>query len=283
MSSQTCRRARRWAWITLHAWSYWALDRAELPHPTMDDVELVISELVTNAVTHACGPVRARPDRLASGAVRVSVDDGGPQTHRTTRTRPNTAAACPSWPRSRPITARSATSRPRTAPAGGPPSAPSRSRGLRLRRTGRPSLPRRPLHRHPPNQHGRQHNPVRVRSTRRAPTHIRCRRRKSPVALQRNRSSHPVDPSVHLKQHPWCKRPPPIAPQHQSAPGCQPKAARRGDRTRDTPAQAHKAPIPRLSLAVGRALRHWQPGIRGDLPPARTRPHLRLRETESAG
>ncbi|MFE4175476.1 ATP-binding protein [Streptomyces sp. NPDC056909] len=77
LSPQASGRARRWARSTLRAWSYPALDGAKSRYPAMDDIELVISELVTNAVTHACGPIRARLDRLSSGAVRVCVDDGG--------------------------------------------------------------------------------------------------------------------------------------------------------------------------------------------------------------
>lgn len=56
-----------------------ALNRADLPVGLTTDVQLVVSELVTNAVLHACSPVRVGIDVLAGG-VRVTVTDLSPVT-----------------------------------------------------------------------------------------------------------------------------------------------------------------------------------------------------------
>ncbi|MFE3137921.1 ATP-binding protein [Streptomyces scopuliridis] len=71
-SDHSCRRARQWARAALADWS----------HPAgggiVDDALLVMSELVTNAVLHACGPIRAHLERRPDGSVHIAVDDGGP-------------------------------------------------------------------------------------------------------------------------------------------------------------------------------------------------------------
>ncbi|MFE4369620.1 ATP-binding protein [Streptomyces sp. NPDC056835] len=68
----SCRRARQWARAALADWSHPARD------DIVDDALLVVSELVTNAVLHACGPIRAHLERRPDGSVRIAVDDGGP-------------------------------------------------------------------------------------------------------------------------------------------------------------------------------------------------------------
>jgi anti-sigma regulatory factor (Ser/Thr protein kinase) len=64
-----CGQARRWARDVLADWAW--------PVPT-DDIELIVSELVTNALLHARDPIRAHLTGLSDGSVRVCVDDGGP-------------------------------------------------------------------------------------------------------------------------------------------------------------------------------------------------------------
>ncbi|MEV6418297.1 ATP-binding protein [Streptomyces sp. NPDC051662] len=68
----SCRRARQWVRATLADWSHPAADGI------VDDALLVMSELVTNAVLHACGPIRAHLERRPDGSVHIAVDDGGP-------------------------------------------------------------------------------------------------------------------------------------------------------------------------------------------------------------
>ncbi|MFE7566822.1 ATP-binding protein [Streptomyces sp. NPDC057539] len=71
-SDHSCRRARQWARAALADWSYAARD------DIVDDTLLVVSELVANAVLHACGPIRAHLERRPDGSVHIAVDDGGP-------------------------------------------------------------------------------------------------------------------------------------------------------------------------------------------------------------
>ncbi|SHL09125.1 ATP-binding protein [Actinacidiphila paucisporea] len=62
--------ARRSARAVLAGW--------QVPEETADDVVLVISELVTNALNHALPAVCLHVERLSCGTVRVEVADGGP-------------------------------------------------------------------------------------------------------------------------------------------------------------------------------------------------------------
>ncbi|WP_431962505.1 ATP-binding protein [Actinacidiphila sp. bgisy160] len=56
-----------------------ALQRWKVPAETADEVLLVVSELVTNAVEHARPPIVLHVDRDSPGGqVRVEVTDGGP-------------------------------------------------------------------------------------------------------------------------------------------------------------------------------------------------------------
>lgn len=54
------------------------LDGWQVPAPTADDVVLVVSELVTNALNHALPEVCLHLVRLPCGILRVEVADGGP-------------------------------------------------------------------------------------------------------------------------------------------------------------------------------------------------------------
>lgn len=54
------------------------LERWQVPAGTADDVVLVVSELVTNALNHALPAVCLHLSRLPCGIVRVEVADGGP-------------------------------------------------------------------------------------------------------------------------------------------------------------------------------------------------------------
>lgn len=47
-----------------------------LPSVTADTVELLVSEIATNALVHGAGEVRVRVN-VSGGTVRVEVDDGG--------------------------------------------------------------------------------------------------------------------------------------------------------------------------------------------------------------
>ncbi|WP_435137343.1 ATP-binding protein [Actinacidiphila sp. bgisy144] len=69
------RRARIWARTTLGGWS--------VTGPTADDAELIVSELVTNAIVHSLGRIRAH---LAIGpeGLRIEVHDAGPAPLRPT-------------------------------------------------------------------------------------------------------------------------------------------------------------------------------------------------------
>jgi anti-sigma regulatory factor (Ser/Thr protein kinase) len=62
--------ARRSAQAVLDGW--------QVPQETAADVVLVISELVTNALSHALPAVCLHMSRLPCGTVRVEVTDGGP-------------------------------------------------------------------------------------------------------------------------------------------------------------------------------------------------------------
>ncbi|MFJ9031838.1 ATP-binding protein [Streptomyces sp. NPDC102274] len=78
------RRARQWARAALADWSYPVGDGItdgttdDVTDGIVDDILLVMSELVTNAVLHACGPIRAHLERRPDGSVHIAVDDGGP-------------------------------------------------------------------------------------------------------------------------------------------------------------------------------------------------------------
>ncbi|MFF7558273.1 ATP-binding protein [Streptomyces olivaceus] len=67
---RSCALARRWATGVLAQWATTGEDA--------DDALLVVSELVTNAVQHACGPIRAYLGLSTGGSLHVRVDDGGP-------------------------------------------------------------------------------------------------------------------------------------------------------------------------------------------------------------
>jgi anti-sigma regulatory factor (Ser/Thr protein kinase) len=71
---ETAGRAREWARIAV---TQWGIDGS-----SADDVELIVSELVTNAVVHASGPIRADL-RIGAGNLRIEVHDGGPAPVRT--------------------------------------------------------------------------------------------------------------------------------------------------------------------------------------------------------
>lgn len=64
------REARRTAQSQLERW--------RVPAESADDVLLVVSELVTNALNHALPSVCMHLTRLPCGIVRVEVADGGP-------------------------------------------------------------------------------------------------------------------------------------------------------------------------------------------------------------
>jgi anti-sigma regulatory factor (Ser/Thr protein kinase) len=64
------RRARIWARTTLCAWDVGGQAAA--------DVELVVSELVTNALVHGRGRIRVDLAVTAAGELRVEVHDAGP-------------------------------------------------------------------------------------------------------------------------------------------------------------------------------------------------------------
>ncbi|MFJ8636349.1 ATP-binding protein [Streptomyces sp. NPDC093568] len=55
---------------------------------TREDALLVISELVTNAVTHALPPAALRLCRTPRSTLRIEVTDGGPQLRTPPRTDP---------------------------------------------------------------------------------------------------------------------------------------------------------------------------------------------------
>ncbi|HBF78524.1 MAG TPA: ATP-binding protein [Streptomyces sp.] len=72
--AEACGQARHWARTALSDWA----------HPgDVDDALLVVSELVTNAVVHACTPIRACLDLLADSTLRLVVYDGGPAARNT--------------------------------------------------------------------------------------------------------------------------------------------------------------------------------------------------------
>ncbi|NUS13693.1 MAG: ATP-binding protein [Streptomyces sp.] len=54
------------------------LERWRVPEETADDVVLVVSELVSNALNHALPAVCLHLSRLPCGILRVEVADGGP-------------------------------------------------------------------------------------------------------------------------------------------------------------------------------------------------------------
>ncbi|MFJ1709154.1 ATP-binding protein [Kitasatospora sp. NPDC088346] len=55
-----------------------ALDAWGVDDNASDQVLMVVSELVTNAVEHALPPVTLRVERPAADTVHIEVDDGGP-------------------------------------------------------------------------------------------------------------------------------------------------------------------------------------------------------------
>lgn len=68
--ASACPRARSWTADVLTRW--------DATSEESDDVVLVMCELVTNAIVHATGPVRAHLRRDQAGCYHVQVDDGGP-------------------------------------------------------------------------------------------------------------------------------------------------------------------------------------------------------------
>lgn len=73
-SPGTAGAARRFVGDALLAWGVTAGDPAEV---TVDDVRLATSELVTNAVVHAGGPIELRLE-THSDEIRVEVTDPNP-------------------------------------------------------------------------------------------------------------------------------------------------------------------------------------------------------------
>ncbi|MFI1568058.1 ATP-binding protein [Streptomyces sp. NPDC020490] len=77
--------ARREARILLASWG--------LPQEQTDDILLIISELVTNAVEHALPPVALRLRRMgADGGVHIDVSDAGPAASEGARAATGTPA-----------------------------------------------------------------------------------------------------------------------------------------------------------------------------------------------
>ncbi|MEV4000270.1 ATP-binding protein [Streptomyces halstedii] len=75
--AEACGQARHWARIALSDWA----------HPgDVDDALLVVSELVTNAVLHACSPIRACLNLHTDNTLHLAVYDGGPAARETPRT-----------------------------------------------------------------------------------------------------------------------------------------------------------------------------------------------------
>ncbi|WP_406003168.1 ATP-binding protein [Streptomyces sp. NBC_00829] len=68
--SESAGTARR---VTRAALAEWGMDK-----DTTEEIVLVVSELVTNAVEHALPPVALHLERSTEGTVHVKVDDGGP-------------------------------------------------------------------------------------------------------------------------------------------------------------------------------------------------------------
>ncbi|MFE5754668.1 ATP-binding protein [Streptomyces massasporeus] len=64
------------------------LTRLHVPPSTREDALLIISELVTNAVTHALPPAALRLCCTPCSILRIEVTDGGPQLHQPPRTDP---------------------------------------------------------------------------------------------------------------------------------------------------------------------------------------------------
>lgn len=64
------------------------LERLHIPAPTREDALLIISELVTNAVSHALPPAVLTLHWTPCGILRIDVTDRGPLLPRPTRTDP---------------------------------------------------------------------------------------------------------------------------------------------------------------------------------------------------
>ncbi|MGW6955290.1 ATP-binding protein [Streptomyces sp. WAC 05379] len=64
------------------------LARLDVPSSLREDALLVISELVTNAATHALPPTALRIRCTPCTLLRIEVTDGGPQLHQPPRTDP---------------------------------------------------------------------------------------------------------------------------------------------------------------------------------------------------
>ncbi|MEV5910454.1 ATP-binding protein [Streptomyces chartreusis] len=64
------------------------LARLDVPSSLREDALLVISELVTNAATHALPPTALRIRCDPCTLLRIEVTDGGPQLHQPPRTDP---------------------------------------------------------------------------------------------------------------------------------------------------------------------------------------------------
>ncbi|MFC5219634.1 ATP-binding protein [Streptomyces coerulescens] len=64
------------------------LARLHVPPSMREDALLVISELVTNAVTHALPPAALRIRCAPCAVLRIEVTDGGPRLHQPPRTDP---------------------------------------------------------------------------------------------------------------------------------------------------------------------------------------------------
>jgi anti-sigma regulatory factor (Ser/Thr protein kinase) len=53
----------------------WAAERA-LPEPVVEDIELVVSELVTNAIRHGEPPIELELSQPTAGTIRGEIRDG---------------------------------------------------------------------------------------------------------------------------------------------------------------------------------------------------------------
>lgn len=73
-SPKACPYARHWAREVMHQWL--------CPEDQVDRVELVVSDLVANALLHAGAPRRVALAPLVEAALRVVVDDAGPEPGR---------------------------------------------------------------------------------------------------------------------------------------------------------------------------------------------------------
>ncbi|MHA6757461.1 ATP-binding protein [Streptacidiphilus sp. PAMC 29251] len=81
------RRARLWTRATLCRWG--------ITGPPADEVVLVVSELVTNAYQHACGPIHISVAHLPDGSLQVTVRDQGPARRLQPQPQPQSQPGAP--------------------------------------------------------------------------------------------------------------------------------------------------------------------------------------------